>query len=211
MTLSATLVRQFGNPQGPLGAVAGWIMASRPSNRARNAWMVDLAGIGPASRVLELGCGPGFALGLCAGRAGHGHVTGVDQSAVMLRQAAHRNRQALAEGRLDLTQLTMAEISSLEGPYDRVLSANALQFLSGPQRSALLADLRPLLSENAGLATCYLPRQRHATAADAQRFAADHADELSRAGYTSITTHWLDLQPVPAVCITANTMPPGAD
>jgi len=211
VTVASAIVSQFGNPRGPLGAVAGWIMANRPSNRARNAWLVEQAAIGPADRVLELGCGPGFALGLCLARARQGHVTGLDQSAVMLRQAARRNRQALAAGRLDLKHLTMAEISSLEGRYDRVISANILQFLSGPQRSALLVDLRPLLSDNVRLATCFLPRKRNATAEDARRFAADHAEELSRAGYASITTQWLDLRPVPAVCIIAHALRSAAD
>ena len=36
MDLRRIIVSQFANPRGLLGTVAGWIMAHRPSNKARN-------------------------------------------------------------------------------------------------------------------------------------------------------------------------------
>ncbi len=57
------LVSQFGNPRGLVGRLAGEFMARRPSNRARNLWTVDLLELRPHHRVLEIGYGPGFAIG----------------------------------------------------------------------------------------------------------------------------------------------------
>ena len=53
------VVRQFGHPRGTAGAMAGWVMALRRSNRRRNAWVVSLLDVQPTDRVLEIGFGPG--------------------------------------------------------------------------------------------------------------------------------------------------------
>lgn len=87
----AVLSRQFGHPTGPLGHVAGWIMARRGSNQARNAWTLELLEIGPAHRVLELGFGPGQAISRLAPGLTTGCIVGLDHSAAMLAQARRRN------------------------------------------------------------------------------------------------------------------------
>ena len=49
---------QFGRPSGALGALAGVVMATRASNRRRNAWTVELLEVQPDHQVLEIGFGP---------------------------------------------------------------------------------------------------------------------------------------------------------
>src|SRR5262245_62112757 len=82
------LVRQFGQPSGVPGAIAGWIMATRRSNRERNRRTIELLGIRPGDRVLEIGFGPGLALRWALEKVGSGLVVGIDPSPVMHRQAA---------------------------------------------------------------------------------------------------------------------------
>jgi ketosteroid isomerase-like protein len=53
--MGEVFVRQFRRPEGPLGRLAGWIMAARPSNRSRSRATVALLDIGAGDRVLELG------------------------------------------------------------------------------------------------------------------------------------------------------------
>jgi hypothetical protein len=70
----STVVRQFGQPRGVAGRVAGWVMAHRRSNQQRNSWAVSLLEVQPADRVLEIGFGPGLAIAELAHRAAQGHV-----------------------------------------------------------------------------------------------------------------------------------------
>src|SRR5450755_3917553 len=64
MDISDAVYGQFEHPRGLLGSLAGAIMANRSSNRERNRWTVELLNVEPTSRVLEIGCGPGYALSL---------------------------------------------------------------------------------------------------------------------------------------------------
>lgn len=201
MNLRQAIVAQFHNPSGPLGSLAGWIMAHRGSNRRRNRWLVDLANIGADQDVLELGCGPGLALALCLERATRGIVTGIDHSPVMLAQARARNRQAVADGRLRLINADL-NAAALDGSRnDRIISANVLHFEAPERRCALLVQLRGALKEGGLIATLCQPRHPGATGADALRFADRHAEEMRGAGFTAVRIEKLDLKPVPAVCV----------
>src|SRR5947209_8447596 len=53
---------QFLRPHGFRGRAAGWVMATRGSNRERNIWAVGLLDVQPDDRVLEIGFGPGIAI-----------------------------------------------------------------------------------------------------------------------------------------------------
>src|SRR5262245_18253427 len=94
------VVRQFRHPRGMGGKAAGWVMAHRASNRQRNTWVVSLLEVRPTDRVLEVGFGPGIAIAELSRHVGDGgHISGIDHSSVMLRQASRRNASAIAAGR----------------------------------------------------------------------------------------------------------------
>ena len=57
------MVGQFMHPHGLGGHLPGWVMAHRSSNRRRNTWVVSLLDVRPTDRVLEIGFGPGIAIG----------------------------------------------------------------------------------------------------------------------------------------------------
>ena len=65
----SVMVGQFGHPHGFGGRAAGWVMATRGSNRERNIWAVGLLDVQPHDRVLEIGFGPGVAIQEFARRA----------------------------------------------------------------------------------------------------------------------------------------------
>ena len=106
MNLTTRIVRrvraQFARPTGLSGRVAGWIMASRASNRRRNVWTVSLLDVQRNDRVLEIGFGPGIAVREVSRLAVEGYVCGLDHSDEMLRQATRRNAAAIRMGRIDL-------------------------------------------------------------------------------------------------------------
>jgi SAM-dependent methyltransferase len=129
MGIRDRVVGQFRKPSGPFGHIVGWIMAARSSNRERSRWTVDLLHIDPDDRVLELGCGPGVALEQVARRLLSGIVTGIDHSPVMVKQAARRNREAIAAGRVLVRAGTIENVRAADGPFTKIFSVNMIQFL----------------------------------------------------------------------------------
>jgi ubiquinone/menaquinone biosynthesis C-methylase UbiE len=84
---------------GPSGALMALLFAVKGGGRAR--FVCDLAGVGPADRVVDIGCGPGNAIRAAAALGAT--ATGVDPSPVMLsvaRALTVRRRSAItwAEG-----------------------------------------------------------------------------------------------------------------
>jgi trans-aconitate methyltransferase len=193
MRLATAAYRQFHRPTGVLGSVAGWIMAHRPSNVARNRWTVDLLQIRETDHVLEIGFGPGLALEGVARRATKGRVVGIDHSALMVRRAGRRNPTVeLRHGGVEL-------LPPFGEAFDKVFSVNVLQFL--PDRSEALGLIRAVLKPGGVVATTVQPRHPGATAAHAQAFAQQLSSEMVDAGFRDVTTERLELKPAPAVCV----------
>ncbi|WP_282605367.1 trans-aconitate 2-methyltransferase [Pelagibius sp. Alg239-R121] len=140
-------------------------MAKRPSNRARNIWTLDLLNIQPADRVLEVGCGPGFALTAAAARLPRGRILGLDHSAVMLQQAEVRNRAEVKSGRIELRLGNLDTAVAPMEAFDKIYWVNVVQFLD--DKDAALARLFDALVPGGILATTYVPRGRGAHRADA--------------------------------------------
>lgn len=197
MSLRRTIVSQFENPRGMLGRVAGWILASRGSNLARNHWTVGLVDPARGEIVLEAGCGPGVALELCLQREGVKAV-GIDHSPLMIAQSGKRNRRALEAGRLTLIPGTIESLPANLGPFDKAFSINVIQFVDHPSFvSAMAHRLKP----GGLLATTCQPRHPKATRGNARRLADKLADIMAAQGFTSLRIEELDLKPVPAICV----------
>jgi len=199
MSLRTYIYGQFRRPSGPLGHVAGWIMASRGSNRDRGLWAVDLLDIRPDDRVLEFGCGPGASLEAITRRLESGHAMGFDHSAVMIAQATRRNRDAIAAGRLELRLAPLEEIVRLEPGFTKILSVNVIQFVA--DKDALYRMLFDKLAPGGGVATTYQPRHKNPTRADALAMGETIREAMSRAGFTAIRQEEHDFKPVPAICV----------
>jgi cyclopropane fatty-acyl-phospholipid synthase-like methyltransferase len=178
------LVDQFRDPRGVLGGVAGWIMALRPSNRARNRWLLQLLDVQPGHRVLELGYGPGFAIATLATTQPMAQIVGVDHSPVMHAQATRRNALPIAAGRVELSVGDIRQLPPNSGPFDRIYSANVLQFIAA--RRDMLTMMFEQLVPGGVIATCFQPRHRGATDADALRFAEGLHADLRATGFVNL-------------------------
>jgi len=208
------VVRQFHNPTGPGGHLAGWIMGHRESNIARNRWAAGLLDLDADARVLELGCGPGVALAALTERAVEGLVVGVDRSPVMIRQARRRNAAAVAARRVRLVCVPIEDLlpvarrgthakvpaAPFDMPFDAVLAVNNVGLW--PEPGDRLAGIRQVLRHGGQIALVAQPRSRGATAATSQTAACTLVDLLGRAGFTGIESTMLDLDP-PVVCVRA--------
>jgi ubiquinone/menaquinone biosynthesis C-methylase UbiE len=173
-------------------------MGRRASNRERNRWAVSLLHIQPRDRVLEIGFGPGVAIGELARLAAEGYVCGIDHSDVMVRQASRRNAQALSAGRVDLRLGSVESLPEFDEHFDKILAVNALQFVADPVQC--LADLRALLVVDGRVAIAHQPRCPGATdetsALRGQRIAA----QLAQAGFSDVRVETLKLTPA-VVCV----------
>ena len=194
------LVRQFHDPTGPAGHVAGWIMGRRSSNVQRNRWAVDLLAVQPGDHVIELGCGPGVAVAALARRATEGRVLGVDHSAVMIEQARRRNAAAVRAGRVRLLQAPVEDLSVTDGPFDAALAVNTVAFWPAPGNR--LTEIRRLLRPGGRIAVVSQPRCPGATAATSASAADELVALLGEAGFEDPHVETLALDP-PAVCVLA--------
>jgi SAM-dependent methyltransferase len=199
----AALVKQFGHPTGLVGRLAGWIMATRPSNRQRNAWTVGLLSLQPGEHVLEVGFGPGLSLAHAAAAVGpSGTVTGIDRSAVMLRQAARRNRRAIADGRMALRIANVEALREGGDRFDAILAVNVVGFWL--DRRGTIEILRARLAPGGRLAITVQPRSKGATADTTRRVGAELERDLEAAGFAAVRSERLALDP-PAVCVMGTT------
>lgn len=198
-SLRSYLVSQFHRPRGPLGALAGQVLARRPSNVERNRWTVDLLGIRAADRVLELGFGPGLSIARAAALASEGKVVGIDHSRTMVRMAARRNARAIRAGRVELRCASFADLGGDEEPYDRIFAVNSFQFSDDPRGT--LAAIRRLLRPGGTFAITFQSRKPGASDEDSRRGGEECAKQMREAGLVDVRVEILPLEPVCAVCV----------
>lgn len=209
MSLRRQLITQFHHPDGLWGHAAGWIMAHRASNLARNRWTIDLLELKPSDAVCELGPGPGITLGILLaeldkleGPKRTSRLIAVDHSALMLKKCGQRHKSAITQGRLELYQADFSQLPEF-GLVDKIIAVNALQF-DALNESALLgiaAHLKP----GGKLAVTFQPRSRTPTEQQVDEAAARTAQLLCNVGLTKQEEHRLALEPVSAACIIASS------
>ncbi|WP_437762171.1 class I SAM-dependent methyltransferase [Sorangium sp. So ce281] len=122
--LKGYIVSQFGHPRGLVGRLVCAIMAWE--NRERNEWAVKQIDVQPTDHILEIGFGPGLAIRDMASLASRGLVAGVDPSEVVVREARKRNAGAIAAGRVELHQGSVAALPFGDASFDKVLAINSM-------------------------------------------------------------------------------------
>jgi ubiquinone/menaquinone biosynthesis C-methylase UbiE len=205
MSLRQNLVGQFKKPHGALGSLAGFIMANRQSNVERNEWTIDLLSLQSTDRLLELGYGPGIAIHKAAEVITEGLIVGVDHSQTMLKQASNRNARAIQQGLVQLYACAADALPSFDKPFDKICSANVVQFWPDPVAQFKL--LRSILAPEGVIATTFMPRNSKATTADAFKKADTIVAQLMQAGFTSIHIEEKRLAPVSAISVVAENAP----
>ena len=202
MSIRSMIARQFRQPRGLPGALAGVIMAYRPSNRRRNAWAVERLDIAPDDRVLEIGCGPGYAIGLIEARLDTGHVTGIDHSPVMIEQASARNRAGVRAGKVELAVRGIDDLPVMVGGFTKIMAVNVLQFL--PDLNAACAAITDVMAPGAMLAVTYQPRMAHPTREAAIAFGDRLAIAFGHAGLVHIRMEEMPNTAAPVITVSGH-------
>ncbi len=132
---------QFMRPSGWRGQFVGHFMATK--NEAMNRLAVELLNVGPHDHILEIGFGPGTAMGMVAARLTSGLVAGVDVSDVMVKQARRRNRAFIKAGRVVIKQGSALQLPYPDSLFDKVFAVN--NFHIWPDQRAALREIRRVL------------------------------------------------------------------
>ncbi|MDH5545388.1 MAG: class I SAM-dependent methyltransferase [Gammaproteobacteria bacterium] len=199
MSLQDIVYRQFKQPSGWLGWLAGRIMANRSSNIERNLWLLELLDLQEDNNVLEIGFGPGIAIEAALKKVTRGNVIGVDHSRTMFAQATRRNEKGIAEKRAQLYigDVAMARAAKLH--FDYIYSSNVVQFWNDPV--TVFRSLKQLLKPGGIIATLYMPSHRGATNADAIAMGDNIVNWACEAGFEQIKTESKDFSGKTTMCV----------
>lgn len=203
--LRSRLIAQFARPEGVWGSVAGAIMARRRSNRHRNAWVVELLNLEPDARVLEIGFGPGIGLERALALAPHGRIYGVDHSPVMLAQAARRNHEAMAAGRLELFLSPVEHIPDAACALTHIFTVNSALFWKTPEDTLRLLQHR--LVPGGILAIGHQPRGTASGATEAIRQGRHYEQMLTETGYAKVRVELTQFGSDTIVCVRGRRPP----
>jgi ubiquinone/menaquinone biosynthesis C-methylase UbiE len=144
-------MRMFGRPQGSLGRLGGIIMARM--NQKVAAWAIDLLGVHPSDRVLEVGFGPGVGIELLAKSGSSGRVVGVDCSKEMVEQATVRNARAIEAGQVNLRKGSVERLPFEDETFSSALAVNSMQ--AWPDAVAGLREIRRVMKPGGKIALAF--------------------------------------------------------
>lgn len=173
------------------------------SHRACARWAIGLLAPGAEDDVLEVGCGPGYALGLIT-RASRGRIVGIDPSRLMIGLAGRHLHRLHSDARTTLICAAAEDLPSFDVAFERVLAIDAWPF--GAEPAQVLGILHERLAPGGRIALAARPRTpRRAAAVSAQSLALEMGRALEAAGFRQIESHFnRDIGLRPCVCVTAH-------
>jgi SAM-dependent methyltransferase len=170
-------------------------MAEKIPERLR--WTVDLLGVAPDDRVLEIGCGPGVAAALVCDRLTTGKLTAIDRSEKAITAAKKRNRKHIDAGKAEFRVMAL-EDAVLDGQrFGKIFAVNVNLFWTHPGEG--LDIIRGLIEEKGIFYIFYHPPAGANTAALAEKI----WKALEANGFTVADTIHANLDTAAALCITA--------
>jgi SAM-dependent methyltransferase len=169
---------------------------ARPAERL--VWAVEILGVRPDDRLLEVGCGHGVAVSLVCERLDGGSVLGIDRSAKMIEMAARRNAAHVAAGRASFEVAALHEADLGDARFDLVYAIHVPVLLRGnPSRE--LAIVRSHLAPGGRFALPFQPVDPATTEPTARRLAG----MLEAGGFTVEEQRVAELASGRAGCVLA--------
>lgn len=160
------IAEQARDARGPLGRLIAFIMARETWGQNQRA--IEALEVAPDDHVLDLGCGPGWALAALAAKAPRGRVVGADPSELMAEIATDRNRQLVRSGRVDVAVASAERLPFTDRAFDKVLCVHVLYFW--PDLDAAFREIARVLKPGGRLVLLF---RTTADAAATQAFPAE--------------------------------------
>ncbi|MGZ3639526.1 MAG: class I SAM-dependent methyltransferase [Ktedonobacterales bacterium] len=185
----------FAKPRGPLGWVAGQLMARLSTQRSE--WGLSLLDLQPDEQLLEVGFGPGVDIQRAARVVTGGTVVGVDPSATMVSLAGRRNRADIRAGKVELHQVAMpGPLPFPDAVFTTIFTNNSFAFWDAPDAS--LRELKRVLRPGGRIAIVAQPLWLK-TPAEARVYGETVAQALRKAGFSRVRLEARAMKPVDAV------------
>ncbi len=126
-----------------------WCFLPFGGERKLRRELLDIVGLQPRERILDMCCGTGGATFAAAEKAGNqSKITGVDLSRGQIRIAKKRNRFSHVAFMVTDASRTCFR----DGEFDRVVIPHAIHEMPRPLRLAVLREARRVLAEGGNLA-----------------------------------------------------------
>ncbi len=191
--------KQFGNPTGLMGNLAGKILAA--NNKERTDWVLSFMDVKPDDKILEIGYGPGLAIEKLEKKIKNGLIVGVDVSDVMLKQASRRNFEGIKRGKVKLHQGTINDLNYKNNFFDYVFGINVSLFWKDPVSE--FKKIRNLLKPGGSLLIALQPRYAKSNL-EVREIGDRVKNEIIKAGFTNFHIEFKEFDPIDAFCIWAN-------
>lgn len=124
--IQAFVDQQYKFPKGWIGTYFGEKMVWQ--HKPETLWAIELLDLQQGNRILELGCGSGYAMKLILEHDSVNKVVGLDISPAVIRSAAIRNRKALQNNRAELVQGDVSFLPFEETQFDKIVSIHSIYF-----------------------------------------------------------------------------------
>lgn len=125
-TIKEFIDRHYKTPKGIIGTYIGEKMVRQ--HKVETNWSIELMNVQQGDKILELGCGAGYAVKLILGEGLAEEIVGLDISPTMIRSAGIRNKKAINENRAKLVQANFNELPFQNESFNKVFSIQTIYF-----------------------------------------------------------------------------------
>jgi cyclopropane fatty-acyl-phospholipid synthase-like methyltransferase len=192
-----TMDRQFEQPKGFFGRIAGFIMSLE--NKKINKWTIRQLNPHRGDTILEIGYGPGYAINELMETKRRIIIHGIDLSSKMKQMAERKNRDYIHQGRV---RLFSGDINDYKPAhlYDKVFSVNNYPLWEHQEQS--LKKIHDMMSIDGKIALTVQPREEGADETTTKALGAKIQSDLENAGFKDISISYGNFRPILTVCVT---------
>src|SRR5918997_6949906 len=170
----------------------------------RLVWAVDVLGVNPADRLLEIGCGQGVAVSLVSEKLDGGTITAIDRSQKMIEAASKRNADYVASGVASFQSASLDQADLGNARFEKIFAINVGMFLRG-QPTRELTIVRDHLAPQGQLYLFHEPPP----GSTAPPIAGSVLAALENNGFKVTENLTQDLERTRLGCVVAETKMPG--